>query len=378
MAQTIIQKILTDNDNWQHFYTAHEDKIRDGITYQIEKLLGCRQTLGYKQYICINQTCQHIKRVPHTCKSRSCSSCGKKATQQWIEKQKNQLPQVQWQHITFTMPSDFWALFWTNRELLNQIAKIAAHAVITLAKQKGYLPGIFIAIHTFGRDLKRNVHIHLSTTYGGITENNTWKTATLNQWALMRIWRYQVVKLFREAHRQNNLITHKSLRKIIEEKKSFNLWLNAHYQKKWIVHCSKPQKNHKKIVSYLGRYVKRPPIALSKLKHYDGFCVKFRYLNHALKIYETKSCSVFEFIKCFIRHIPDKNFRLIRYYGFLANRVKGKYLAQVNRITGQITQPDISITWALLLMKSFNKNPLICDHCGNPLYLQFHVFPNRA
>jgi len=34
--------------------------------------------------------------------------------------------------------------------------------------QEKIFPGIFIAINTFGRDLKRNGHIHLSTTMGGL------------------------------------------------------------------------------------------------------------------------------------------------------------------------------------------------------------------
>jgi hypothetical protein len=31
----------------------------------------------------------------------------------------NILPNTEWQHITFTMPSEFWDLFWLNRGLLN-------------------------------------------------------------------------------------------------------------------------------------------------------------------------------------------------------------------------------------------------------------------
>jgi len=378
MPQTIIQKILNDNDNWQRFYAEHEHRIRDDITVQIDKLLQCRQTvLGYQQYICANPNCQTIKKVPHTCKSRACSSCGRKATQQWIEKQKNQLPNTQWQHITFTMPDDFWALFWMNRPLLNKIAKIAAQIVIKLAQQKNYLPGIFIAIHTFGRDLKRNVHIHLSTTVGGITPQNTWKKATLNQYAMMTMWRYQITTLFRTEHQDGKLNIHQSLKTKIEQKKSFNHWINEHYQKKWIVHCSKPQKNYKKIISYLGRYVKRPPIALSKLKHYDGFYVKFRYLNHANKKYETRTCSTDEFIGFFIRHIPDRQFRLIRYYGFLANRVKGQYLPIVKQILEHNILPRKIITWSALLIESFNKDPMTCGDCGSHLCFQFRVFPNK-
>lgn len=92
----------------------------------------------------------------------------KKATELWIQKQNNLLPQTSWQHITFTMPHALWDFFWYNRHLFNKMGAIAADCIKTIAYQKGVIPGIFIAIHTFGRDLKRNVHIHLSTTTGGL------------------------------------------------------------------------------------------------------------------------------------------------------------------------------------------------------------------
>ena len=62
------------------------------------------------------------------------------------------------------MPSELWDLFWLNRDLLNQITKLAADCIMTLASKLNVVPAIFTALHTFGRDLKRNVHVHLSTT----------------------------------------------------------------------------------------------------------------------------------------------------------------------------------------------------------------------
>lgn len=62
------------------------------------------------------------------------------------------------------MPSELWDLFWLNRDLLNQITKLAADCIMTLASKLDVVPAIFTALLTFGRDLKRNVHVHLSTT----------------------------------------------------------------------------------------------------------------------------------------------------------------------------------------------------------------------
>ena len=35
--------------------------------------------------------------------------------------------------------------------------------------------------------------------------------------------------------------------------------------------------------------------------------------------------TVREFIKAPIQHIPDRNFKMIRYYGAYSRRIKGKY-----------------------------------------------------
>ncbi|CAH1560904.1 hypothetical protein THF1C08_1120002 [Vibrio jasicida] len=33
-------------------------------------------------------------------------------------------------------------------------------------------------------------------------------------------------------------------------------------------------------MNYLGRYLKRPPISASRLRHYSGGTVVFKYLDH--------------------------------------------------------------------------------------------------
>ncbi|HGJ5884537.1 transposase zinc-binding domain-containing protein, partial [Arsenophonus sp.] len=46
----------------------------------------------------------HQKLVCFTCKGRGCPSCGKKLTDNWIKTTIKRLPNVKWQHGTFTMP----------------------------------------------------------------------------------------------------------------------------------------------------------------------------------------------------------------------------------------------------------------------------------
>lgn len=367
-----LKSILQHNGNWWAFYKKHKDIIRVAILVNIINWLSCGLTVrGYQEFRCSNPNCTHTKRVPFTCKSRACSSCGKKATEIWIHKQNNVLPQTDWQHITFTMPAQLWDFFWTNRFLLNKIATLAANAVKRLAANKKCMPGIFAVIHTFGRDLKKNVHVHLSTTLWGLSEDlSKFKKLFFSQKSLMKLWRYAVIKLFRKTYMSGKLTLPPALAKIITTTKQFQKFLDTLYRKYWIVHCSKPNKNHKKNVQYLGRYVKRPAIAESKLRHYDGNTVRFAYLDHTSKSYQQFKCSAEEFIARFIRHIPDINFRLIRYYGFLANRVRSKLLPLVYQFIQQDnSQKSKAPSWASLMVDNFNLNPLTCILCQSPLLL---------
>lgn len=77
-------------------------------------------------------------------------------------------------------------------------------------------------------------------------------------------------------------------------------------------------------VEYLGKYLKRPPLGETRIKHYDGTTVTFEYLDHYTYIKETLTLPVLNFIERLICHIPDNNFRNIRYYRFLANRLNGE------------------------------------------------------
>ena len=68
---------------WQSFKNWYKGKIREAVLSHVEKILKCRTgQLGFHAYKC--PKCGEVKLVPHSCKSRFCSSCGKIATDRWI------------------------------------------------------------------------------------------------------------------------------------------------------------------------------------------------------------------------------------------------------------------------------------------------------
>ncbi|AYV25068.1 hypothetical protein ECB94_27600 (plasmid) [Vibrio mediterranei] len=73
-------------------------------------------------------------------------------------------------------------------------------------------------------------------------------------------------------------------------------------------------------MNYLGRYLKRPPISPSHLRHsFKGCQMTFDYLKHRTVQSESLTLSHEALIGPIIEHIPDKHFKIICYYGFLSN-----------------------------------------------------------
>jgi len=375
-----LRTIFLDNGNWLKLFLKHRDLIRLSIIVNVLKLLVCRTSfLGYHQFVC--PTCSKSMKVPHSCKSRFCPSCGKKATDTWIKNSFNTLPRTIWQHITFTMPSELWVFFWLNRYLMNRIPLIAATIVKDLALEKGFLPGIFLAIHTFGRDLKRNIHIHLSTTAGGLSLfNETWiGKAYFYHQSLKNTWKYHIISLLREEFKKGLLLLPPHL-KHITSYTAFNSWTAQFYNTDWVVHLKKQSNNMKANVDYLGKYLKRPPIGETRIKHYDGKTVTYEYLDHYTDVTEIMSLPVLDFISRLICHIPDKNFRNICYYGFLSNRLRSELLPLVYKLLDikTVITTKVYLSWRTMIEAAYKYDPLRCPLCKSIMILKTVVLPSYS
>ena len=122
MAQLVhkslsIKSIFLRGNAWNEYYAANQSQISEHVAQTVTKMLSCKTSdLGYKKYHCPNPGCNHSKFIFFTCKSSSCSPCGKKQLELWIDKQLSILPKAEWQHITLTMPDVLWELFMQNKK----------------------------------------------------------------------------------------------------------------------------------------------------------------------------------------------------------------------------------------------------------------------
>jgi len=75
-------------------------------------------------------------------------------------------------------------------------------------------------------------------------------------------------------------------------------------------------------IKYISRYLGRPVIATSRIDDYDGENVTFHYTRHEDNKTVTETIPALDFIQKLIVHIPEKHFKMLRYYGVYAKHHK--------------------------------------------------------
>jgi hypothetical protein len=374
-----IKHILLHNNNWNTFKNQYGSLIRPAVHENVDKVISCKtDALGFHQFIC--PQCGYTQKVPHTCKSRFCSSCGKVAVDNWVHKSISQFPNIMYRHIVFTIPEQLRLLCILNRKLLlNALFKLAAQSILSWAKeQKNCIPGIIAVMHTFGKTLEINPHIHIIVSCGGLSANHAqWiRLPIFPEKVLKARWKYNVISFIRTSFKNNTLSLTKPLKLFISYP-AFNSFLNMLYQRYiWYVHIGKKLTSLFFTVQYVGRYTKRPVLAETRISAYDGTIVSFWYDDKNLQEKVFIHLPVQEFIKRIIRHIPDKFFKQIRYFGFFAHRVKTKSCAAVLRILNKEFEPPcLILSWRQRMIQQNGIDPLACPVCKTLMQFSFAVFP---
>lgn len=68
------------------------------------------------------------------------------------------------------------------------------------------------------------------------------------------------------------------------------------------------------------------------------------------------------------QHFPEKFFRMVRYFGFLANRVCGEKLPQVYQAQGMDKpEPVPKVCYAQMSWQYLRRDPFECVLCGEKL-----------
>ena len=343
------------NDWWNKFLINFPNlNIRDVVHKNISRMLKCKTwDLGYSIFKC--QECDKELVVPHTCKSRICSSCGNKYNEQRSHSIFSKLFKYKHRHVVFTIPKDLRFYFRQDRKRLKLLFEASSTTIKfwfnTKYKNLNLTPAFISIIHTFGRSLIFNPHIHIILLDGGIS-NNSFVKINFFSYASFRKRFMKVLLDLLESD-----IGKSEFRKLKND-------LYFRYKDGFYVY-SPPSKFKSciELVKYVCRYVARPVMAESRILDYDGFFVVFWYQRHEDDLIIIEKITAFEFISRLIIHIPDFNFKQIRFYGAYHNSTKINIDMATLFTKEKINFKRSLLNWRSMIVLSFSKDPLICPLC---------------
>ena len=363
---------------WVSYCSCFKGEIREVVYENVRKILSCRTPLlGYHFYEC--PSCSSVRLIPHSCKSRFCSSCGKIATDKWSDEKLSDILPVEYHHLVFTLPWQLRAICLLNRQIMFNLLFLAvAHSIMDWTQTYGgYLPGIYNVLHTFGSDIKFNPHFHVIITAGGLSlDRKRWihapKDFLLPEKGLKKRWRYNVINSIIFQNKAGLL----EMPFLTKQGKYLNLRgvISVISKLNWYIFIGARLLSVGLTVKYIGRYTKRPAIAETRILRCDDKWVIFKYKDYAKGGKSSiKKRRLFTFITYLIQHIPDKNFRVVRGYGLFSNRLKGELLPQARILLGQNPQKEYvpQSTWRERRIQENGKDPLVCENCLIEMQLVF-------
>lgn len=356
-------------DWWKSFLSSFPNiNIRSTVFNNVNKMLKCKTfDLGFAIFSC--PSCGKDKIVPHTCKSRMCSSCGNKYNKQRETSIFSKLFRYKHRHVVFTIPEELRFFFRQDRKRFQYLFDASSITIKFWIKQKykkyDITPAFISVLHTFGRNLCFNPHIHMLLLDGGISNKN-------NEFIKIDFFSYPS---FRKRFMKvlldmlENDIGKDNFRKLKNE-----IYLN-HKEGFYVYAPPSKFKSYTELIKYVCRYVARPVMAESRIIDYDGTYVTFWYQRHNDNLIIIEKVHAFEFISRLIIHIPDKNFKQIRFYGAYHNSTIIN-IDVVKFLSDEKLNVMKSLNhWKSMITLSFSINPLNCPICNSIMEYNKSTYP---
>jgi hypothetical protein len=318
---------------------------------------------GFARTYC--EKCRSSYIIPYSCRGRSfCPSCEKKRSLLWAEWLRERvLEPVPHRHVVMTIPRFLRRVFLKRRELLLDLAQSAAEAIAEHTQRRlgaRVRPGVVVAIATSGDLLQWHPHAHVLTTDGAYSDQGA--LHPIADWdgeELMRLFRERLLARLVEKHAISQ-----------ELAATLMSWRHPGFS----VHVGDPiPPDDVKAIEDMAGYVVRNPFSLKRLVYLDGQkAVIYRALrpNPALGR-NFESMDPLEWLARMSDHIPDPGKHRTLFYGYYANRVRGER-ARAEPGEEQAEEPPAkrrrrSASWARLIAKDYNVDPLTCSKCGGQL-----------
>lgn len=290
----------------------------------LQAIRRCR-TLAMGGHIDKCDCCQKLHISYNSCRNRHCPTCQGHKREQWIKARENELLNVPYFHVVFTLPHEFNTFALSHGKIMySSLFKAAWQTLLQFGanpKHLGGKMGMIGVLHTWGQNLSLHPHLHCIVPGGGLTKSAKWKSAKnngkylFNVKAMSPVFRAKYVALLRKS-----------------ELKIPKKVYNQVFKKKWVVFAKQPFARPEHVIEYLGRYTHKIAISNHRILKIDH---EKRLVTFSAKDYRhgdkkiVLTLSTQEFIRRFGLHILPKGFTRIRHYGILSSSWKKEKLPQL-------------------------------------------------
>jgi hypothetical protein len=382
--KNVIQEILQNHfksfeKNYDTQYSEKYGKYRIiHIKDAVKRFIECGDySKGIARIKCTNTHCGHECFRPFSCKSwYLCPTCNQKRLLLFSEHlSENVLLKLPHRQFVFTLPKLLRVYFKYNRNLFEDVSKIIfslIHDFYSETVKTRIKTGVVVSYQSFGDLMRWNPHYHCLVLEGGIDEGGSFHHIPIKDTSpLTEVFRRRVLKLFVDR----GLLDSHFARKILS-------WNHSGFSVDNSVPI--PASSRKARVN-LSQYIVRHPVSLQKILYARSngtiiYKTKYNvYWKENIKLFKAN-----DFIAELTQHIPPKHKHLIRYYGLYSSRTKGKAnkdgsLARFRcnaaprkkfsqePETETISNKASRLSWARLIQKVYEVDPLVCPKCGSEM-----------
>ena len=308
-----------------HFVTKEQQKAMNHIR-------ACRTAeLGGHVEHC--DACAFERISYNSCRDRHCPQCQTMVKEQWLNDRKAELLPCGYFHLVFTLPHDLNSIILRNRVATLGILFAAVNETLqTFAGDKAWRLngrlGFIAVLHTWSQTLMDHFHLHCLIPAGALSEDNTRWIAARKSYlfrikSLAKEFRKRYLGKLNHLFKKNKLVFPGDAAPLTETP-NFARLLRTLAKTAWIAYAKRPFGGPEQVLEYLGRYTHRVAISNNRILDIsDDNNVRFSYRDRAANnAVKTLTVSSDEFIRRFLLHVLPHGFVKIRYFGFLANKVK--------------------------------------------------------
>ncbi len=343
----------------------------------LRAIARCRTaTLGGHLDRC--DACGHRAISYNSCRNRHCPKCQAQARERWLAAREQELLDVPYVHVVFTLPHALLPLCHRNAALIYTLLfQASAATLIEVAAHPRHLGaaiGFLSILHTWGQTLVRHPHVHCVVPAGGFSpDQQRWIRPKYGGFflpvkVLSRVFRGKCVDALRRAYDRDELDL-AGATVSLRDPAQWHAFVDALFQTDWIVYAKPAFGGAPTVLRYLGRYTHRVAISNHRLIAFDGERVTFQWKDYAHGDQSrTMTLTAMEFLRRFIQHVLPRGFVRIRHFGYLASACRTARLVRARTLLAQPAPPPDDATPA---------THWTCPRCGASMIIGAHVTAAR-